>query len=157
MFYGFYMLRWAARCAFSISILACHRCWTLYSLFLCCTVRNISFTLHATKHFTFFILHKLALNVYFLHICLFLGLNITYWCCFPKGIPTIFLIFICRSLSPLYSSAEFSPCLDVPTLLCSIHSGLCGFGFDPECNSVVSHHLGKLNETGAQFPSCQVR
>lgn len=45
------------------------------------------------------------------------------------------------------------PSLYAPTLLYSIHTGLCGFGFGPECNSVVSHYLERVNETGTQFPS----
>lgn len=46
-----------------------------------------------------------------------------------------------------------SPCPYAPTLLHSIHTGLCGFGFGPECNSVVSHYLDRLNEAAARFPS----
>ena len=39
----------------------------------------------------------------------------------------------------------------------SVHSGLCGFGFGPECRSVVSRCSHRLNETEARFPSGQVR
>lgn len=46
-----------------------------------------------------------------------------------------------------------SPCLYPPTLLPLHTLGFVVFGFGPECSPVVSHHLDRLNETGAQFPS----
>lgn len=68
----------------------------------------------------------------------------------PSGILNIFLSLICRSLSPLCNPAHFS--LYAPTLLLSTHTGLCGFGFGPECNSVVSRYLGWMKQE-LSFPS----
>ena len=68
----------------------------------------------------------------------------------PSGILNIFLSLICRSLSPLCNPAHFS--LYAPTLLRSTHTGLCGFGFGPECNSVVSRYLGWMKQE-LSFPS----
>ena len=68
----------------------------------------------------------------------------------PSGILNISLSLICRSLSPLCNPAHFS--LHAPSLLRSTHTGLCGFGFGPECNSVVSRYLGWMKQE-LSFPS----
>lgn len=92
--------------------------------------------------------------LYTSRIHLFLGLNNIYCCGFHQ---VSFTSSWSWYADPYLSSAiqRSSRCLWGPPPPSSAHMALCGFGFGPECNSVVSHHLDRLNETGAVSLSSQ--